>query len=425
MIKSKFSQLDLLIIRTNWNKLIMKKILIILLTTIFALFIFLIYQSTRPQKPILTPTEWKWLSENEGNIRYAAPPKYPPVSYTENNLYQGLTEEYVRRFEKMMNIKFKRIIFSSWEELMDEARKGQIDLIGAITKTPLRSKYLLFSQPYITIDSIVTVRNEQQQNLIPSKMKNQKIAVTGEYAVEEYLMKNYPDLNLVTVPDDLTALKKLSFREVDAAVTDLAVATYLIEKHKISNVRISGDTGFQYNNSFATRRDLPILNSIIIKNIASISPEDRKIFEKKWITIEYNRFLYSKDFWVLLSLLGTGIILIFILIKFWDRSLRIMVTIKTKELNQYKDKLEEMVKERTTELEDSNTRLRKALTEVKTLSGLLPICSNCKKVRDDTGYWDQIENYICEHSDAEFSHSLCPECTERFYGNKDWYRKKK
>ncbi|NLF31012.1 MAG: response regulator [Planctomycetes bacterium] len=59
--------------------------------------------------------------------------------------------------------------------------------------------------------------------------------------------------------------------------------------------------------------------------------------------------------------------------------------------------------------------LQSALDRVKQLSGLLPICSNCKKVRDDRGYWSQIESYIREHSEAEFSHGLCPECAAKLY----------
>lgn len=60
-------------------------------------------------------------------------------------------------------------------------------------------------------------------------------------------------------------------------------------------------------------------------------------------------------------------------------------------------------------------QLRRALSEVKTLSGLLPICSHCKKVRDDRGYWQQIDAFITEHSDLFFSHGLCPDCLARHY----------
>jgi PAS domain S-box-containing protein len=60
-------------------------------------------------------------------------------------------------------------------------------------------------------------------------------------------------------------------------------------------------------------------------------------------------------------------------------------------------------------------QLQNALAEVKTLSGLLPLCSSCKRIRDDKGYWQQIEAYIRDHSEAEFSHSVCPECAKKLY----------
>jgi DNA-binding NtrC family response regulator len=72
-------------------------------------------------------------------------------------------------------------------------------------------------------------------------------------------------------------------------------------------------------------------------------------------------------------------------------------------------------------LEEEKTRLiqdlQEALHKVKTLSGLLPICAACKKIRDDSGYWHQVEEYIAQHADVEFSHGLCPECVQRYYAD--------
>ena len=59
--------------------------------------------------------------------------------------------------------------------------------------------------------------------------------------------------------------------------------------------------------------------------------------------------------------------------------------------------------------------------DIKTLQGLLPICAKCKNIRDEKGYWSQIESYISNHSDAQFSHGLCDKCSEELYGEKDWY----
>jgi response regulator RpfG family c-di-GMP phosphodiesterase len=62
-----------------------------------------------------------------------------------------------------------------------------------------------------------------------------------------------------------------------------------------------------------------------------------------------------------------------------------------------------------------NEELQKALAQIKTLSGLLPICASCKKIRDDQGYWTQLEHYISEHSEAVFTHGCCPECMKKLY----------
>jgi AmiR/NasT family two-component response regulator len=66
-----------------------------------------------------------------------------------------------------------------------------------------------------------------------------------------------------------------------------------------------------------------------------------------------------------------------------------------------------------------NEELEKALSEIKILRGIIPICMGCKKIRDDTGYWNLVEEYISDHSEAEFSHVLCPECMKKFYPDID------
>ena len=72
-------------------------------------------------------------------------------------------------------------------------------------------------------------------------------------------------------------------------------------------------------------------------------------------------------------------------------------------------------KQREKEREALIDNLKTSLARVRKLSGLLPICASCKKIRDDKGYWNQIEAYIRDHSEAEFSHGICPECTRKLY----------
>ena len=76
-------------------------------------------------------------------------------------------------------------------------------------------------------------------------------------------------------------------------------------------------------------------------------------------------------------------------------------------------------KVQTTEeaLQQAKTTAETVLAEVKILSGLLPICSGCKKIRDGQNYWHQVENYIAKHSQAQFTHGLCPDCIKKYFPN--------
>jgi AmiR/NasT family two-component response regulator len=67
------------------------------------------------------------------------------------------------------------------------------------------------------------------------------------------------------------------------------------------------------------------------------------------------------------------------------------------------------------EMRRLNDEVKKALDEVRTLKGFLPICCSCKKIRDDKGYWEQVEDYVLKHTDAKFSHGYCPDCLKQYF----------
>jgi hypothetical protein len=85
------------------------------------------------------------------------------------------------------------------------------------------------------------------------------------------------------------------------------------------------------------------------------------------------------------------------------------------ELKNINQSQQQEIRAQHRKLLEKNRNLEKALNDVKQLSGLLPICANCKKVRDNKGYWEQLESYISSHSTTEFSHGLCPDCAKKLY----------
>jgi len=99
-----------------------------------------------------------------------------------------------------------------------------------------------------------------------------------------------------------------------------------------------------------------------------------------------------------------------------EKSLEKIAGLQVQFETEKKEKESEIYRLKNVELSAMNDELRDALAHVKALQGMLPICASCKKIRDDDGYWQQIETYISEHSDAKFSHALCPECMIKLYG---------
>ncbi|MBN1850868.1 MAG: hypothetical protein JW932_20050 [Deltaproteobacteria bacterium] len=105
-------------------------------------------------------------------------------------------------------------------------------------------------------------------------------------------------------------------------------------------------------------------------------------------------------------------------------SLRFLVALLLVMLMAYgletsRDKFARLLIEKHEKLLEEKQHLQEALGEIKTLSGLIPICSNCKKIRDDKGYWQQVEIYVKNHSSADFSHGICPDCLKKLYPDLD------
>jgi len=140
--------------------------------------------------------------------------------------------------------------------------------------------------------------------------------------------------------------------------------------------------------------------------------QDRQGFE-----IQYQLFLF-----VLFGILLTW----FAFFGGFVSNIRRRLRVQKEEIQKAHEKIKiEMEERKRAQIEKDNliVELKDALRKVKTLSGLLPICASCKKIRDDNGYWSQIESYIKSHSEAEFSHSICPDCAKKLYPDTDLYDK--
>lgn len=280
----------------------------------------------------LSAQEREWIAAHPV-IRLAPDPYYPPIEYfDENGEFRGVAADYIELISQRLGIYFEIVHLETWDEVIGKAQSRQIDMLSAATRTPQRSEYMLFTFPYIDFPSAIIVEKNIQGTLTLEKISSMKVAVVAGYADYEMITYDYPEMDLVEVPDVQTGLRDVSFGTVDAFVTQLATATYYIDKEGITNLRIAGDTGYAIKLSFASRNDWPELNRILEKGLAQISEEERQAIYKKWVRLEQESLLARKEFWIpVLGSLGVVIIVIAGILT-WNRSLRKQVGEKTGEL---------------------------------------------------------------------------------------------
>jgi two-component system cell cycle sensor histidine kinase/response regulator CckA len=288
----------------------------------------------------LTAEERIWLKKHDGKIIVNNEAGWPPIiDMDKDGNSFGIVMDFQRLIEKKLNFKFKLDKLDSWEKFMDRFRQGEIDVNNNLQKNPKRTEYALFTKPYIKIPNVIIVRKEIKGPLTLEKMRGMKIAVTNNFAIYDYIKNNYGYLQLVPLGSDLDCLLETSTKDVDAAVVNLAVASFIIEKMGITNLRVAGDAGYSNELCFASRKDLPILNRILEKGLNLITQEERAAIYRKWISLGYVPFYKNRTFWIVASGVSGIIIAIILMILAWNRSLKKQVKLRTEKFEKSNDQL--------------------------------------------------------------------------------------
>ncbi len=295
----------------------------------------------------LTPEERAWLVQHDGKIVVNNETGWPPIIDTdeEGNTF-GIVADFQRLLEKKLHFKFQADKLDTWKNFMERFRKGEIHVNNNLQKTPERAEYALFTKPYIEIPNAIIVRKEIQDDLSLDKMRPMKIAVTQNFAIHEFIKTHYRDLQIVPLQDDLHCLLEVSARNVDAAVMNLAVASYLIEQKGIANLRVAGYAPYSNALCFASRKDWPILNRILDKGLDLISQNERDAIFSKWISLEYRPFYKRGIFWAVAGGAAASIVLILMMFFAWNRSLKNQVRLRTQNLEALTARLQKEIDER-------------------------------------------------------------------------------
>jgi signal transduction histidine kinase len=287
---------------------------IVLISTIILIKSFALCSGNTPDL-LLSNDEIRWLDETRHNIRFAPDPNWIPVDYVDSEgVHQGIVAELIKIIENKLDVSFNLVYFNAWADGLHGMRNNEVAVMGSVQRTEERERYLNFTDPYIIIPTVILVRKNYSDEINSKQINNMLLAGVRDYAYIEYVNKTYPGAEIIEYDDNLIALIQASLGNTDGVIIDLMSASALIEKYNITNLNIGTTLEYSLELRFASRKDLPELNSILQKTLAGIDEKQKQEIIGNWVNIQilgqgnflsrnYKYFIYAAIFLLVSTLL--------------------------------------------------------------------------------------------------------------------------
>ncbi|PIE43689.1 MAG: hypothetical protein CSA50_03540 [Gammaproteobacteria bacterium] len=272
-------------------------------------------------------------------LKVGADPFFPPIEHFDSNdNYVGISADYLNEIEKLLNIDLVVVRKETWEEVIQDIQRGKIDILAAAAQTPNRNDYLNFTKPYLTFPAAIFTRTNHIRHTTMAELTGKKVGVSRNYAAHEYVKGHFPQLDLVPVESIEVGLNMLSYGQLDAMICITAPASYYINKNGLTNLHISGKSGYSLKLSIASRKDQPELAAILEKALKRIPSAKKNTILNQWIDEKYQLPRQPGVLIILVSLLLFAT-LGFIIVLAWKKMLDKRVTKATATLQRQLNEL--------------------------------------------------------------------------------------
>ncbi|MCW8838997.1 MAG: transporter substrate-binding domain-containing protein [Thiovulaceae bacterium] len=232
----------------------------------------------------LTQEEKTWIKNNP-TVTLGADENWPPFDFTdENKQHSGLSSEYLKLISQKTGLKFN-IKADVWNKTISLSKSKQLDGLTCAVKTEDREKYLNFTSSYLDVPmAIIThIKNNNIKNI--DDLNNKTVSINKGSYVHEWMKRYHPNIKLHLSSSNEESIEAVSFKIADAYIGNLAVATYIINKNLLNDLKVVNKfDNFTTSLSIAINKDKPILFSIIQKTLQSIEKFEHQKVKSIWQT---------------------------------------------------------------------------------------------------------------------------------------------
>jgi len=324
-----------------------------------------------PPSVKLTEDEQLWLKAHQP-VHIAFDGYFPPYSFiNESGKLDGISYDIIQLISQKLKIQLEIDKRNHWRDIYQAALDGEIDVIATMVKRPAREFQFVFTQPYVFKSLVIVTHNSNQQLKQRSDLAGKTVAIVKGYQYSENILKEFPSVTpyyVKTMHDGLVAVET---KQVDAAISYFAATYFIQNKYLLSHIKVAAfyDRN-SANESIAVRKDLAILAGIFQKGLDSISVSELQLIKSKW----YPPIKKPIDYQTIRNIVSVFLsILIFLVlwisqIKYQSRKIKITknkLLVTNHELNDLKHNLENQVRQRTKQLENSERKYRSLVENLR------------------------------------------------------------
>ena len=269
----------------------------------------------------LTEEEDAWIKAHPV-LRHTPDNDYAPFEFKdENNRIIGVAPDILELIGEKLGARFEVVHVPNWAASLENMKQHKADVVAAAI-TPDRSEYMLFSTPFIIYNNIILVPDHISGYFILKDFEGKTLAAIKGWAVTEYIQKKHPNIQFLWVKDIKAALEAVSDGAADAYLVNRFAAGFWMKKTGITNLRIAGQTDYTYKLSFGSRKDWPMLNTLIQKALDAISQSEQEKIISKWTFSTERGWRPGVQIWKWIALGVFVVLLLVISIYLWDMSVK-------------------------------------------------------------------------------------------------------
>lgn len=237
----------------------------------------------------LTPEERAFVAAH-GPIRYSPDPLFPPFEFLDSSgVPKGITPDLLILMGKKLGVEFRTITYSTWSDVLEAVKRGEVDLLGTLTRTPEREGFLLFSRPYLSVPYVLFVPEVGGGPISIEDLEWRRLGVVKNYGINSWLSAEHPNIHPVAVEDTATGLTMVATGQLDAMLETLPVGARIVREKSLTNIRIVPRHIYTLPQHFGVRREEPLLLSIVQKGLDLLTETERSEAFVRWTGQDFSR----------------------------------------------------------------------------------------------------------------------------------------